>query len=612
MKLDYIDELIHENNEIISKLEEEKIIKSTFDEFISSDSIERERLLKQYNITGIAYKLDIISNYFYWKDLNNDFKFDNSLKNLTVEVRKIFDELISSIDSVNKSIVDKITEYKEFTADLTSIKEILKSIKEYKVDNYDKISEVYAILAHYKLKNDLLDDGKLCLLLSSISDYLFNLNNVNIETFEEKIEEEKPSLQKTNDDIKNKVIDIVNTLSDSNSKYYLSGFSYGEFNKEYLDDVKDIIKEGGYDSTNFILIVGIYINEILNNSNNEFYPELCKLIDMYKKSVDRKNEIDSKVRELSDKIESLDNIKSFYIDNLKSFLNDVKGNTAFLINDEYYRITIKQLSVYIQEIDKEFISEKKQRKPITTLNNFVLFARNENNNPYFLLDLFDEKRNLIDSRLSSFDYSKEYNDLLLDLFEYGEPSYMKSIDSKTSTGSDRVVMHIFNTTKKGEVDRKNPTDMWRVRPTLSSHIRFVERKIVIPRNKKIYKQVVEIVKKCLPHIKIDETKDFTFIVNMGTAVKKADVDLYQESIKRYDSNKLDIMQIFYVNDEYHTKRGATLKDEFHEDNEYDPMLLEDYIRKTIEILEYLEITNLNYQFSPLLGGDRRELSKFTY
>ena len=228
-KLDYIDELIHENNEIISKLEGEKIIKSTFDEFISSDSIERERLLKQYNITGIAYKLDIISNYFYWKDLNNDFKFDNSLKNITVEVRKIFDELISSIDSVNKSIVDKITEYKEFTADLTSIKEILKSIKEYKVDNYDKISEVYAILAHYKLKNDLLDDGKLCLLLSSISDYLFNLNNVNIETFEEEIKEERSSLQKTNDDIKNKVIDIVNTLSDSNSKYYLSGFSYGEY-----------------------------------------------------------------------------------------------------------------------------------------------------------------------------------------------------------------------------------------------------------------------------------------------------------------------------------------------------------------------------------------------
>lgn len=610
-KLDYIDELIQENNEIISKLEKETILKPTFDEFISLNSDVREGLLKKYNIPGIAYKLDIISNYFYWKNLNNNFKFDNSIKNFTVEVNKIFDELINSIDSVNKSFVDKSETYKDFNSDLITIKQILEGIREYKSDNYNKISEVYEILSKYKSNNDILDDDKLCLLLSSISDYLFNLNNVNIETFEDN-NEEKNFLDKTNDDKKNKVIDIVNMLNDSNSKYYLHGFSYGEFNKDFLEDIKNIIEEEGYDSTNFICIIGIYINEILNNSNDEFYPELCKLIDMYKKSVDRKNEIDSKVRELSDKIESLDNIKSFYIDNLKSFLNDVKGNTAFLINDEYYRITIKQLSVYIQEIDKEFISEKKQRKPITTLNNFVLFARNENNNPYFLLDLFDEKRNLIDSRLSSFDYSKEYNDLLLDLFEYGEPSYMKSIDSKTSTGSDRVVMHIFNTTKKGEVDRKNPTDMWRVRPTLSSHIRFVERKIVIPRNKKIYKQVVEIVKKCLPHIKIDETKDFTFIVNMGTAVKKADVDLYQESIKRYDSNKLDIMQIFYVNDEYHTKRGATLKDEFHEDNEYDPMLLEDYIRKTIEILEYLEITNLNYQFSPLLGGDRHELSKYTY
>lgn len=609
-KLDYIDELIQENNEIISKLEEEKIIKSTFDEFISSDSIERERLLKQYNIPGIAYKLDIISNYFYWKNLNNNFKFDNSIKNFTVEVNKIFDELINSIDSVNKSFVDKIETYKDFNSDLITIKQILEGIREYKSDNYNKISEVYEILSKYKSNNDILDDDKLCLLLSSISDYLFNLNNVNIETFEEKIEEEKPSLQKTNDDIKNKVIDIVNTLSDSNSKYYLSGFSYGEFNKEYLDDVKDIIKEGGYDSTNFIWIVGIYINEILNNSNNEFYPELCKLIDMYKKSVDRKNEIDSKVRELSDKIESLDNIKSFYIDNLKSFLNDVKGNTAFLINDEYYRITIKQLSVYIQEIDKEFISEKKQRKPITTLNNFVLFAKNESGEPYFKHDLFDQKDNMIDNReFHNTEYIKEFSDLILDLFKYGKPSCTEFLDSKNSSNFDRIITHIFYTTKKGIVDRDNPTDMWRFRPNYSSNARFAERKIVIPVETIIHSQVKEIVKKYLPHIEIDNNKNFTFIVNIGAAVKKSDGELYKEAIKRYDVLGIDIMKLFYVDGKYHSNEKGLLKTKL---NNQEYQFLEQYVSESLKLLKELEQINIDFQFSPLLGGDRHELSKYTY
>ena len=586
----FIDNKIEEYNNLIQELNSKLKQEFTFDELLVKPFNELEELLKKYNISNITYKLDYIMNYKrYTSDPSYREIFKKAIQNYIVLLEPIMDEIINKIKFQNENIKTKINYYYKIIDSLNKIKEIIKNTKQYSKDNYDKIIEI--------LNNDLPDE--IVGILYMVSKYFIALENTDIiDLFEEDIKQEVPATNKEDEIIIN-TNKILSEYQNKDSKYYLKGFIYDGLNSEELDEVLNIIKENGYDLTSFEWLVGIYINEILNN-NTSYYQELIRLNDMYKKSIDYKIILNNKINELLSLIINIDNP---YVKNIKTFIEQI--NIDFIIDDEYYKKIDKQLSKYLEDINKLLKENVIKRKDIKKLDHFVLFAQNNEGNSYFKQDLFDPKYNMIDNRsFSNTEYYQEFSNLILDLFEYGMPSCAKFIDSKLSSYLDRVIMHIFYPTKKGIVDRDNPTDMWRIRPNFSSNARFVDVKVVIPRNTLMFNQVKEIINKYLPHIEINDN-NFTFIVNIGAAVKKGDVELYKEAIKRYDKIGIEILKLFYVNGKYHKSEGV-LKTKL---NDLEYKLLDSYIASSINLLKELENINISFQFNSLLGGGNYGLSK---
>ena len=591
-----IDEIIDKDNKLINKLKNDKC-KYTKEELLKLKFDELESLLKDNKVSDLANKLDVIMNYYYFINLDEQVGsiFNESINNYKLKFQEIINELIIKLQEKNNDINNQIIELQNDIDNFSKIKSIIKNINQYSDSSYLEICEL--------LQQTNIDDGELAILIPDIYKYFLSLSEYKkYDFFEEEIDKNNETVENSSDEIRKNAIAILEMYQDTNSKYYLPNLSYNGLNSEELEDVFSIIKDEGYDEINFKWIIGIYINEILNNESNDvsnYYNELCQLTESYKKSIDYKENLQLKENELFELLKQIE-LNNGYIKNIKVYLENIKNNQLFIISDEYYKKALNILTKYIIELKKYIIEQPNLRKPISNLENFVLFAEHKNK-PYFLSDLFDPKNNMIDNRyFSNTEYFKEFNDLILDLFEYGEPSYTKFIDSKNSTNINLVIMHIFYPTKKGDVDRNNPTDMWRIRPNLSSNARFVEIKVVIPYNTIIHKQVKEIIKKHLPHIEINDGKNFTFIVNIGAAVKLADVELYNESIKRYDNTGIDILKLLYVDGKYHKKENSIIKTELN-DEEY--RTLDHYIEKTLEILKTLENMEFDFQFSPLLGGD---------
>ena len=600
-----IDKIIEENKVLIEQLDKKKEKEYTFDELMNLPFDGLEALLKKYNISDIAFKLDIIMNYRDILNKDEIFKrfFPKSISDNIKKISEVINEIIEKIKLKNGDINYKIEKLNDISNDLVQIKQILNSAKELN----DIVNEINSILSKY------ISDANLqhlfAQLLPGITNYLLSEEKDKIK-IDEEIQKEIPNTENIQSEINKKTIEILKIYQDSNSDYYIPNLSYEGLNKEELETVLELTDGGEYDIDTFAWLIGIYINEILTNSNEEkikdYFQELERLTEIYIKSVDKKKIINEKVNELTTLV-STNYLGENYATEIFQVLDNIRNNQPFIITDEYYEGTINNLNKYIDDINNKIINQETKRPSIKKLSNFVLFAESRNNNPYFLDDLFDPKNNMIDNReFHNTEYFKEFNTLLLDLFEYGESSYLKSIDSKNSTKSDRMIMHIFYTSKKGIVDRTNPTDMWRIRPSLSSDARFVDVKVVIPNNTPIHKQIIVIITKYLPNVEIDPNQNFTFIVNIGAAVKNADDELYRNCIKRYDNIGIDLLKLFYTGGKYHKKDNGTLKSELTSE-EYE--LLDEYVSKSIQVLKKLENIDDDFQFDPLLGGNKYGLSR---
>ena len=587
--LEIIDKLVLNLRSKVENIKLKKRHVYTLDELskLSFDNIEQ--LLKDYKITDIANKLDIMYKYYYFTKQDQMIKnmFSSSISNYVVKFEKILDEIINKIKLYNNNLDNEIDKLKNICDKLLKIKEIIINTYDY---SNDSINKTFDIL------EELNFDEVTCKLVPAITDYFLNLkvkyNSIEIKEDKEEINDN------SNNEIIKKTYDILKLYQDEYSKLYIPNLNYDGLNSEELQDVLSLIEDDGYELITFKWLISIYFNEILNNNNYSYYEALEKVTGLYKQSLEYKLEIEDKINKLYSLLGTID-LNHGYINSVKIYLSSIDIDKLFMINYEKYKEISTNLTNYLEAIEK-FVNNNIDRKPISKLENFILFAYSKNNQPYFMEDLFDSKHNMIDNRqFSNNEYLKELGNLILDLFEYGEPSYTKFIDSKSSTGIDRVITHIYYPTKKGIVDRGNPTDMWRIRPNLSSNARFVDVKVVIPANTVIHKQVKSIINKYLPHIKIDDLKEFTFIVNIGAALKKADVELYSESIKRYDYVGIDILKLFYEKGRYHKKDKCVIKSQLTSE-EY--ILLDKYVSDSIKTLNDLQDRNIDFNFSTLLGG----------
>ena len=112
---------------------------------------------------------------------------------------------------------------------------------------------------------------------------------------------------------------------------------------------------------------------------------------------------------------------------------------------------------------------------------------------------------------------------------------MEIISSNSSSVSDVThycMLPVYY--DKNQRNSNNATGLIRLKPRKNSNLRFVCREVIFKKDSEIYSQVVNLLVKIFPNIKIDANENFKFIMNFATGLKMGDESLYSEAIKRYD------------------------------------------------------------------------------
>ena len=249
------------------------------------------------------------------------------------------------------------------------------------------------------------------------------------------------------------------------------------------------------------------------------------------------------------------------------------------------------------------------------LRKFVLFDTNDQTKKSFLFedmlgsDPFIDQAAISGNDVSSEDINYQQNiaKLIKELMTLGKSKYMHSINTSAQNYGEKILSIIYKTDKNGNIIRKpeDKTSLWRIRPTPTSNIRFIEREVVIPQDSELFAQVKELIQKHLPKVVIPKDKFFTIIVNFGCGIKKSDNDIYDIAYGRFKSRDVKRLALFYENGNYGKQqhKATKLKSKLS-DIEY--KLLEEYIVSSLQSLYEMSKADskFDFKFIDSMGGDK--------
>ena len=268
-------------------------------------------------------------------------------------------------------------------------------------------------------------------------------------------------------------------------------------------------------------------------------------------------------------------------------LNQIKSNINY--TDKQVEEILTFVNTKLRNINSNRIQDKLNEKEKVNIKSFILFdykINDENEKvPYVLTD-YDENstRCLIDRSL---DRSKivsngyvDFNELIDDLIINGEPSLLNDQNDKLS----KLVRPVYYTSSSYDNIKKtmdNATGMYRIRPTITSYLRFIDEKITIDKNLKDFDKIVDIFESKLKNVEIDRNSSFNIYINYLDAFKLDDLESYRKSINRQDRSKL---------------RELLKKDKFSDD---DLKELSDVIDLTLDSYNQLKQLNNNFEFKTI-------------
>ena len=287
--------------------------------------------------------------------------------------------------------------------------------------------------------------------------------------------------------------------------------------------------------------------------------------------------------------EEISNLLVFIQDKLLTFKKDIRNNDL----TEEILLEIKSYFDKISEIEislKTPIELPKEENKNVVLNGFVLCDFNKDNEPYVISDL-DLSSKMIDKSIEPNKLKKgfeSYSKLINDLFLIGNTEKLDNNDSQ-GFNTDRLNERVYRDPKNRS--HENETGMYRMKYDRNGVERFIEQRIVLHHDTKIYQQVIEIIKGILSDVEFDNSKDLNLYINFASLMKLTDGDGYTDAIKRYDRHSP--LYKMFIED----KNKEQLTDSECE-------FLKDIINMSLDAFLELEKVNPNLHFEVIkqMGG----------
>ena len=532
------------------------------DSVLQMDDEQIEELAKQYNID---YE-DFLKTIKLYKECLALSEESVPMYSITIKTAKIKIERI--IILINNAIKDKLDKKKEKNESIKEDIAKIETIIDYIYENKNNIKEVLEVL-----KSLPIDEREKVELSRRIA---LKRMEVVLESKKEHIVVETPT-EFINENVlfekkKSENYDLVISLIEKYKDFFdvvgldtqIDNLSLYVEDDE-LDEIKSLTSISFDDAVCYLYTLITMIRDCKESEKDKY----IELIDfLYNNFLDP--ELLIKTRNLLANKEQLDSLyKLIYMDMYKyeeyyELLSKLKSDDKLLIAKDKLNFILSLVSK-IGPIEQETTKDKKDIK------GFVLFDYDRSGKTYVTSDLDPNKNSKVLFGRELEIAIEEVNKMITDLFVYGEMETLINITSSTSNNSNRLVSPVYR-----DLNKKKKTDMYRLKPSISSSARIIERKFIIHHGTPVFNQVISIIKEILPYVNIDEEKDFILYIAYEISFKKANTDLYDESIRRYDSSSLtDFIK-------------RMISNENEELSESDYKLLKEFFKDSIESIMSLD------------------------
>ncbi len=532
------------------------------DSVLQMNDEQIEELAKQYNID---YE-DFLKTIKLYKECLALSEESVPMYSITIKTAKIKIERI--IILINNAIKDKLDKKKEKNESIKEDISKIETIIDYIYENKNNIKEVLGVL-----KSLPIDEREKVELSKRIS---LKRMEVVLESKKEHVVVETPT-EFINENVlfekkKSENYDLVISLIEKYKDFFdvvgldtqIDNLSLYVEDDE-LDEIKSLTSISFDDAVCYLYTLITMIRDCKESEKDKY----IELIDfLYNNFLDP--ELLIKTRNLLANKEQLDSLyKLIYMDMYKyeeyyELLSKLKSDDKLLIAKDKLDFILSLVSK-IGPVEQETTKDKKDIK------GFVLFDYDRSGKTYVTSDLDPNKNSKVLFGRELEIAIEEVNKMITDLFVYGEMETLINITSSTSNNSNRLVSPVYR-----DLNKKKKTDMYRLKPSISSSARIIERKFIIHHGTPVFNQVISIIKEILPYVNIDEEKDFILYIAYEISFKKANTDLYDESIRRYDSSSLtDFIK-------------RMISNENEELSESDYKLLKEFFKDSIESIMSLD------------------------
>ena len=467
-----------------------------------------------------------------------------TIEDIDKERRQTVARIINKkIEETNQKIREEKNKYK---SEVERIKEIIDLLKKDSID----LDKVYSIL-----KKTILSSEEKADYMKDISMYA-EIKNKEYAARKQKEEQERIALEEKKKEEEAKKVEVVEEKI-NNIEYIESAI---QKHSDLITNIDSRTLEGLFSESDLNQIINMYFvdldDEIFNSAIETLLFNITEKADKneIQKILDNIDKLCKKYELLSNLSDLEDLIKDVYarfnvtgdevilLSKIQNEIAKVKNNNfdenkvGEVIDETYskiYEIRKQKYSKYINSGDK------------LTTKAFILFdyeKTKKQNVPYILSDLNEKtSENKIDEaikkeKIVSNGYN-DFNDLIDELIMYGAPQITLQKNDKMNKLIRPIYYHdsVYDNIK---TSMKNATGMVRIRPRLSSYLRFIDEKIVFAPKTEKMKQIKELLEDRLPNISIDENRSFILFINYLDAFKLKDTDSYVTSLKRKETSEL--------------------------------------------------------------------------
>ena len=459
--------------------------------------------------------------------------------------RKSVTRLINNqVDEENRKLKEMRNSYKR---EIEKVKKIIDLLKKRPI----KTNEIYEILKQTTLTSSIKAD-----YMKDISAYAEIKNKEYEEEKKRKEELKRQEEEKKKREEEEKVIEVKEEKI-PNYEYVESVLQ--KYSDLILQNIDEIKLEGFFSESDIKQILEFYFvdldDDIFNctietllfnitqKTTEEEIQSVLKDIDTLCKKYElltNLNELDNLIKDLYSRF-NLSGDEVALLSTIQNEINKIKNNKF----DE------NKVGEVIDETYAKIYNIRKQKFLKYVINNddklstkaFVLFDYNKKTQmPYVLNDLNEKSpENQIDEsikreKIVSNGYN-DFNDLIDDLILYGAPGITLQKNDKLN----KIIRPVYYHENQYDIIKssmKNSTGMFRIKPRLTSYVRFMDEKVVYAPNTPKMKQIKELLESRLPNISIDSSRSFMLFINYLDAFKVKELDSYSTSLKRKEISEL--------------------------------------------------------------------------